>query len=203
MINPNLRCKTECIEQKFVYCTNKEMISYVDGDLTRNGKCCSEATCQSDPDYVCTTALANAPMEFKYLTCPNEVEECGSQTRLMIPDVNTNGIEQHVSITPNTETNSFCTFWVKQSAEAKPEDKTWIQFNYVKNAKITVYIGTYDFSFDDGDTYFDPSEGMGLYATATEAVVIYIERLEDGPEDENGVVKFETFVQGGELDTKA
>lgn len=44
---------------------------------------------------------------------------------------------------------------------------------------------------------------MGLYATAKEAVVVFIQRLEDGPEDENGVVQFETFVQSGELDTKA
>ena len=93
MINPNLRCRTECIAQGFVYCTNKAFISYVGDDRTRNGKCCSESTCQSDPEYVCTTALANAPLEFKYLTCPNEVEECGSQSRLMIPQVNTNGIQ--------------------------------------------------------------------------------------------------------------
>lgn len=54
------------------------------------------------------------------------------------------------------------------------QDKTWIQFNYVKNARITVFIGTNDFSFDDGDTFYDPSEGMGLYATASQAVVVYI-----------------------------
>lgn len=83
------------------------------------------------------------------------------------------------------------------------QDKTWIQFNYVKNARITVFIGTNDFSFDDGDTFYDPSEGMGLYATASQAVVVYIQRLEDAADGEAGVVQFETFVQNGELDTKA
>ena len=128
MINPNLRCRTECIAQGFVYCTNKAFISY-EGSAemrARNGKCCSESTCQSDPDFVCTTALANAPLEFKYLTCPNEVEECGSQSRLLVPEINTNGIQQNVSITADGATTSFCTFWVKHSTEAEVQDTTWI-----------------------------------------------------------------------------
>ena len=78
MVNPELRCRTECLDQGFVYCTNINFISFEGADKTKNGKCCSEANCQSSEDFVCTTALENAPNEFKYLTCPNEVEECGS-----------------------------------------------------------------------------------------------------------------------------
>jgi len=71
-----------------------------------------------------------------------------------------------VSITPNTETNSFCTFWVKHPDKAEAIDQTWIQFNSVKNAKIIVYLGTNEFEFGDGDITFEPVEGMGLYASA-------------------------------------
>lgn len=44
---------------------------------------------------------------------------------------------------------------------------------------------------------------MGLYAGIDQSVVIYIERNEDAPDDENGEVQFDSFVQIGDLDTKA
>lgn len=114
-------CKTKCIDQDKIFCTNTDMT---------NGVCYET---KEDPKRLkyCSNDNPSAPKMFKLFTCPNE-KAC--ESKYMTPPYSGEPLTRMVDKwTYGFVKNDVCSYLVSSPGEMQKDDKIFVKIDKILN----------------------------------------------------------------------